>query len=326
MIRPLTNLWRRRAPRTPSLEIHIPISPTPNFFNMVRCLTQSLRRFGGAARDARVILTVGDSEVNPDLAESLPWLRPSGIELRWLPAERFRTDAFFATALERFCYDFTADVVLMLDADILVAGPLDELIRGVHERGVLAGVLGYVSPFEHLRRGNLWQPLFDHLGLGPAPLIHEHTGWGTLTDDPEYRHCPPYFNLGVVCAPREVMTRIGRSIYSLMYAVDGFLDSHFRCQLALAAAIAQFNIPCECLPLRYNFVNHEPVELRHAAELEQARFLHLNGPIPVPKDELFAEWEQLEAFVQRPGVTGVARRAQEVLAAILKDLELPLAA
>ena len=233
------------------------------------------------------------------------------VELRWLPAERFRTDAFFATALERFCYEYTADVVLLLDADILVAGPIDELVRGVFERSVLAGVIGYVSPFEHLGEGDRWQALFDHLDLGPAPLTHEHSGWGTLFNDPEHQHCPAYFNLGVVCAPSERLARIGREIYSLMYAVDGFFDSHFRCQLALAAAIAKLRIPYECLPLHYNFVNHPPLEIGHAEELEQVRFLHLNGPTPVPKDELFADLAAIDAFVHHPGLSGCAGRRRK---------------
>lgn len=45
----------------PNLEIHIPVSPAPMFMNMVHCLALSLRRFGGAYRDARIILTVGDA-------------------------------------------------------------------------------------------------------------------------------------------------------------------------------------------------------------------------------------------------------------------------
>lgn len=318
MIRPLRNLFRRRPP--PGLEIHIPIGPTPTFFNMVRCFVHSLRRCGGPCRDARVVVTVGDTEVDPTLADRLPWLRPNGIELRWLPAERFATDAFFATALERFCYDFTADVVLMLDADVLVARPFDELVRRVHEGGALAGVVGYVSPFEFLGRGITWQQLFDHLGLGPAALTHQHTGWGTLTDDPQYRYCPPYFNLGVLCAPRAVMARIGRVIYKVMYEVDGFLDSHFRCQLALAAAIARLGIPCAALPPRYNFVNHGPLETRFAAELAQARFLHINGPTPVPKEELFADLERLEEFVRAPGLRGFGKQVQDVLAAVVPRL------
>ena len=35
------------AGRRPTLEIHVPISPTPAFLYQLRCLTHSLRHFGG---------------------------------------------------------------------------------------------------------------------------------------------------------------------------------------------------------------------------------------------------------------------------------------
>src|SRR5262245_43627365 len=65
----------------PSVEIHVPISPTPNFFNMVRCLALSLRCNGGAYRDAPIIVTAGDRVTDPTLAHRLPWLKPCGVEL-----------------------------------------------------------------------------------------------------------------------------------------------------------------------------------------------------------------------------------------------------
>src|SRR4051812_5830315 len=73
----------------PSLEIHIPISPTPTFLNMVRCLALSLRRHGGAYRDAPIIATAGDRDIDPTLAQRLPWLASCGVELRWAPREDF---------------------------------------------------------------------------------------------------------------------------------------------------------------------------------------------------------------------------------------------
>src|SRR5580700_8540178 len=67
------------ARRKPTLEIHIPISPTPLFFNMVQCLAHSLRRNGGAYRDAPIIVTAGSDAIEPDLAERMLWLRSNGV-------------------------------------------------------------------------------------------------------------------------------------------------------------------------------------------------------------------------------------------------------
>ena len=48
-----------RSMHRPTLEVHVPIAPTSSFLRQLHCLTHSLRRFGGAYRDAPVIATVG---------------------------------------------------------------------------------------------------------------------------------------------------------------------------------------------------------------------------------------------------------------------------
>ena len=70
-------------------EIHVPISPTPAFFNQVRLLAASFRRFGGPLRNSRIVVTVGGEEPHTDLASQLPWSRDYGVEWRWLAPELF---------------------------------------------------------------------------------------------------------------------------------------------------------------------------------------------------------------------------------------------
>ncbi len=81
----LPGLLRRR----PTLEVHVPMSPTPSFLYQLRCLTHSLRRFGGAYRDSPVIATVNGDPADERLADRMPWLAANGIELRWVPADKF---------------------------------------------------------------------------------------------------------------------------------------------------------------------------------------------------------------------------------------------
>src|SRR4051794_35460391 len=117
--------WFRRRP---TLEVHVPVSPNTTFLNMAHYLVHSLRLRGGHYRDAPIVLTVGAETCDPDLARNHPWMAANGVEVRWIDDALFARESWFATGCERFRYDFTSDVVLMLDADTLVAGPLDELI------------------------------------------------------------------------------------------------------------------------------------------------------------------------------------------------------
>ncbi len=58
MLQRLTRLVLGKG-KPPTLEIHVPISPTSPMLNMGRALTLSLRRNGGVYRDAPIVFTVG---------------------------------------------------------------------------------------------------------------------------------------------------------------------------------------------------------------------------------------------------------------------------
>src|SRR3954471_6692257 len=90
----------------PSVEVHIPISPTPIFFNMVQCLARSLRKFGGDFRAAPIILTVVDQEIDPDLEARHRWLGPLGVDVRWVPEDFFREHSYYATGATRFEHEY----------------------------------------------------------------------------------------------------------------------------------------------------------------------------------------------------------------------------
>jgi hypothetical protein len=316
----MSDMPKKESTWHPSLEIHIPISPTPSFLNMVRCLIHSLRRFGGAYRQAPVILTVGDEQIDKNLGKRHPWLQRNGIEVRWVPEPLFRELKYHATGGECLRYKFNADVVLLLDADILVAAPFDELIEEVYRDRVVAGVIAHQSPFQFFPKKLTWQDLYDRCGLGDAQLRHQYTGWPSMGSGDEFcRRCPPYFNYGVICAPSEIMSAIGQVVYPLWYKVNEAVQSDFNAQLALSLAITKLRVPYHCLPMRYNFANVPEIESLHTSELSQVRFVHLlagHAKCPVHKAKLFADFREVQAFIQRSDLSFVNEVARKVLAAI----------
>ncbi len=299
------------AGRRPSLEIHIAISPTQTFLNMVRCFTHSLRLYGGRYRDAPVIVTTGDSKADHGLAGRLPWLEPNGIEIRWIPEAAFAADSYYATGTARFNHEFACDIVLALDSDILVAGPIDQLVTSVFEAQALAGLIAHVSPF--VNRGKGWQDVYDACGLGPVRAVHQHTGWGVMGTDKRHRYCPPYFNFGVICAPASRIRALGPELLPLIHKVDDVLEHDHKAQIALALAIAHLDIPCLSLPMRYNMPNDPRLEDLHPGELPEARLLHLLRKHVVSKYEIFSSWDRLDEFLQRTDLLGTNERARQVL-------------
>lgn len=307
-----------RSAHMPSLEIHIPISPTPLFMNMTHYLVSSLRHNGGAHRNAKVILCIGDSEIDADITNSYPWILKQGVEIWWLAKERFERDSYFATALERFRYPFSCDVVLMLDADILIRRPFEEVIFDCHRNQCFAGLIAHVPPFPER---DLWQQIYHVAELGEVSFKHEHTGWGYMFSDEQRRFCPPYFNLGVLCAPSKTMTSIGKEIYKLMHCVNSVTETPYRCQVALSLAITKLAVPYQCLPMRYNFANDVFLEALHGPELPHAAILHLlRDHQQIYKARLFDDRKHIEEMLERKDLRGINLMAQQVLRQIHPDV------
>jgi hypothetical protein len=313
---------------SPTLEIHIPISPTPIFFNMVRCLTLSLRRFGGAYRNAPVIVTAGDVAIDHNMASKYPWLGPLGIELHWTTEAQFRAHSYHATVNARFERDYRSDVVLFLDADILIADAFDEMIQEVHARQLIAAMIAPASPLQFFKKPTTWRDLYRHCGLDLEPrLCHEHTGWPYyFSGDLAFRYCPAYFNYGVVCAPAKLMKRIGELYFHYVTKLQEITDEFLVTQMALALVFASLDLPYKTLPVRYNFPNHPMLEALHGSEIARAKFLHLKENHQIQKFELFADPAQIKHMIRRADLRGINQIAQRVLAAIEPQLDAERAA
>jgi hypothetical protein len=312
---------RRLLRRRPTVEVHVPISPTPSFLYQLRCLTHSLRLFGGAYRNAPVIATVGASQVDQRMSDRMPWLGDAGIELRWVPEREFAAQGIFATGINRLQHAYQSDMVLLLDADVLIRRPLDELIERSFHDGVMAGVIAHYTPLLDWRREQpSWEDFFAVCGLPVPPLDYEHTGWGYFFSDPRYRYCPAYFNYGVVAAPAPAIAEIGKIVDCHLVRIREAMGTSFDGQLAVAAAVAELGIPTRALPMRYNMANTPLIEALHHREVDDAVILHLLHEHQFRRVESFASLVTLEQLLTRTDLRVTNKMAQEVLRAIYPAL------
>ena len=313
----LSRLLRRR----PTLEIYVPMSPTSSFLYQLRCLTHSLRRFGGAYRNAPVIGIVGADRVDHGLAGRMPWLAANGIELRWAAEAEFAALGLRAAVAARYKQDFRSDMVLFLDADTLIRRPLDDLIDVAHRNQALCGVIAHTSPLDHGRLESAdWARLFAICGL-PAPRLEfEHTGWGYTSNEDRHRFCPAYFNAGVVVAPAPLIAAMAHVYYDHLTRLLSGMGSGFDAQIAIATSIVRVGTPVRTLPFRFNMPNHPLLEALHYNEIDHAVILHLLAEQHFRRVETFASLASLEAFLARKDLRVVSRMAQEVIQAIFPDL------
>ena len=294
-----------------SVEIHLPISPNAYYFNLVRYFTLSLRLNGGTCANARVVVTAGDGLIDQNLKEKYPWLEDLGVEVRWVDPVDFSEDSYFATGYQRWENEYSSDLVVMMDADMLVAGDFSGALDSARAAEGVAGVVAHASPFRYAK---YWRdPLLKTFALEDTPFDCEYTAWEPGSVPEELRYCPPYFNFGFVAMPTHIAGRIGGEFRNIFKKIKTLFRSSFWGQMALTVAILKLRIPYRLLDMRFNFANVPLIESRYRALLPDARVLHLLFPGELNRDEIFGSEDGVERFLSRADLSGVAARAQRVL-------------
>jgi hypothetical protein len=266
----------------PSLQIHVPISPTPPFFTMIHMLAESVRSFGGGFSDARIVVSVGDDIAPFDIERERPELMPYGIEWRWTDRDEFQRHSYFATGLDRWAAPFECDYVLMADADILITGPLDELTESLPTPRSVAGVIATKPPFTARGKGDdetRWPELYRAAGLTPPPFDFPIPGHGSHYPLSGIAHAPPYYNFGFVVGRNEAMNAIRQTFRADYLVAHEFMQSILAAQAGLGLSITRHQLNAVALPVRYNFWTQDKYLARFPEEASDVRVLHyLNGP------------------------------------------------
>ncbi|MGH9154396.1 MAG: hypothetical protein ACRD1K_00740, partial [Acidimicrobiales bacterium] len=177
--------------RAPKLLVSCVGENQPHWFRKMENLVLSLRRFGEASADLRVVVNVVEA-VEPSFAAAMDRLDaevrvvarvdprfPSANKLRML--ELADTDDF--------------DVLLMLDCDLIVRGDLAPEAPA----SKLRIMPGLANPFSD----QTWEGMYDTFGLQPPGTRL------TMTSTGESGY--PYYNSGVLFVPRQDCPKLLRS-------------------------------------------------------------------------------------------------------------------
>jgi hypothetical protein len=292
------------------LEIHIPISPTDGFFNRVRYLIRSWQMNAGSGWSYRFVITVGADEAPHDFSDRVPWAEGLPISWRWFDRDLFRRYSYAGTANDRFRADIEADYLLLMDADMLVIGPVAEALQHLPAGGV-AGVTAYETPFRDLRPGETaegrWRELFSRLRLGELSFDFRHST-GMI--------CPAYFNNAFFLADRATAAEMGRIVFAEMDACDSAIGrSPFLDQIAMTLAIYRLKLPAGFLSLRYNHFVGQPAVPGWQNEWQEARVVHYTSTdlfvagTDGHTQQTVGQWLDRMQNVELPGLGGRFRDA-----------------
>lgn len=257
------------------IEFLIPGVPTDAFYSQIAMFRLGLDSLGDPYRQARLVLCLAGPHAAPVPARWRPYL--GRVDVLWAPPEIHRRDGH--AGLFRYeVLDPASDLTILCDADTLMLRPFDaaallEFVRRPAVRGVIAhGPPPLIddSGRDHSTRGSGW--FWHHIAeqtLGRTlPLDHAYT----LRDgqDP----CPFYLNYGAVIATPELFRRVRDELTRVMPRARTVLANEFICQIGLALGCAAAGVPCEALPMRYNFPNDPVADARYPDELEHVVLMH----------------------------------------------------
>jgi hypothetical protein len=289
-------------------EIHTAISLTPAFANMSHFLVRSIARNAQLPDPWNIVFTVSrDTAGSPDTPE-WAWARDFPVEFRWVDADLWNRLHFTGTGQQRVTYDYGADVVLFIDADVLVSGSLRDLVTDLAGSDRLAAWPAWMPP------PNVdLDALIRECGLAPSPDTIRYSGHAIDFMEPEF--CPPYFNFGFIAMSRSAASRIATTFADDVAFVCARHDTYFACQIALCLSILRNRTPIQLLDERFNYGNAEWGEMKYSGPATDAavarskscardvRILHyLTKTEPFQKFREMASLEALREFCAKDNV------------------------
>ena len=290
-----------------STEIHVPISLNPNFAHMIYLLVKSIAANAKLPGDWRVVFTVSrDTAWDFDHPE-LAWAKDFAVEFRWVDQTQWESQQWLATAIQRHTYDFTTDVILFMDADTAVHGPLTELVLETATSDAIAGWPAWQPPGI-----NLTDVLMKR-GCALSDWGLTYSGYGLTFLSP--KSCPPYFNLGFIAVSKATAQRLARDVPQDWHFVRTYYPDWFGCQIALCLSIVRNNYAYRALDMRYNLGNGdlgEPILsgpeadaafARALASYRDPRILHYCVPTEAfQKSRDMGSWDRIRQFCEMEGL------------------------
>ena len=299
----------------PSLEIHVPASPTRRFADMLCFLAASLARNGAFDGDWQLVVTLGhDGDLHPGAPE-FGWAHDYPVVFRrpdaalWAQydalarARRNPALRYHATILAQFAQAPQADLVLYLDADTVLLRPIGDLLEQVARMGVMAAKPAWQPPV------NIdLDAVLAAAGLTPEGpgMVYSGHGWSFLAP----RTGPPYFNGGIIACPRAIAATMHDALPRDFDFVTRHFPGHYSWQVAHCLTLIRHRIPWLALDERWNMGIGEPgaplmtgpegaaLEALAQEQLADARLLHYCTPTRhFRRNDVMGDAPALRAFL-----------------------------
>lgn len=306
----------------PTTAIHVPMSLNRQFATQTCLLVRSLAERARLPGKWRVVLTISRDTALPLDTPLMAWARDFPVELRWVDEHLWQRYHWAGTGLQMQLYAHDADVVLFMDSDTVVVGPLTELVQSVAAEPAWAAWPAWQPP-----AGLDLDAVLLACGLTDVKRDLRYSGHGLAFAAP--RDCPPYFNLGFVAVEGTLARAMAQTIGADFEEVATRFRNWYSSQVAVCVNLLRHGYPYRALDMRYNLSNGdwdaapEPafpgeevaaVVAAARASIADPRVLHYCVP-----GEHFSRKRDMDgidnvlAFCRRSGVDGGSARLQRAL-------------
>lgn len=307
----------------PTIEIRILASPTKEFALMTSVLYQSLVAYSNL-ENFKLVVFIGASRSEQDAASIFAkWLEPN-IQSVIIDPDAFESQGIHATAARRIEEKSSADLIICMDADMVVCGDINDITLQILQSRAVAGVIAHIQPLTH----SDWTLLYKNAQLDAPSFPYRYTAWPYMwPSDMLHRdamRAPPYFNYGFVAIPAELHTTVTTNHKEARQVVASlFPESYFGAQIALTLAIEKAKAPHSAIGIRYNFPNDYMLEALHPNELTEARIIHLLRRNELfDKHETFKDLDSLRSFIDNEWRTaGALEYARRIIKKIFPEIE-----
>lgn len=298
-----------------TIELRVPISPTPSFINQVLLQAASLRRFHpGSIIRAYVGHAAPTSEMR-SLVENA--FRGHKIGFEWVTGKSFTQwegsrAPYLETMNRRWSDLIIGDVLIIADADVIFTGTLDDILC----RDAVQGVQAHVPPMSDAD----FRYLFAICEANVPSFAEPYTGAGFMTH-PNAKG-PFYPNSGFVLLPRRHFEAMIPNYHMAINRMrQAMTDFYWFDQLALCIAAAKAGVPCHSLQVRFNHPNDERFDEAYPDELRNVRAVHYLRETQISRTKDFESLQALRRLVARDDLSGsheILRRAVAANMAILE--------
>jgi hypothetical protein len=282
----------------PKICFHFPASPTDAFFSQIAMFKLSLDALGGSYKDADTIITLGDEQIKL-IPDQWKFLLEKNIIINWAAPEDFLRKKYDAQGDAQWIYNHEKyDFVCILDADVLIMRPIDDLLTNMLQNPAITGTIAhYPIPTNTGENPQyLWQKLANHFIGKPIDFEYRHTLVEGQPMDSTF--CPFYVNFGFILISPKIIQDLRETYLDIRKKVSPFLKyPYFSAQVALTLAVAAHQIPTRAVGLRYNFPNDSKADHLHLNELTDVRLIHYLRTEYFDRHKIFTSQPEFEHFL-----------------------------